>query len=578
MASMKVSAATAPWWWRRLVLGGSPGRAELPEAEPLLQAHRQHHPKADVDVLRLACHVAAKLHADQKRKSGEPYVSHPLAVALLLAQMGMDVDTLVAALLHDTVEDTDYTIGQLRAEFGDDVAVLVDGVTKLDGSKWGDRAESETFRKMILASAVDLRVLLIKLADRLHNLRTLQYHPERAKRERIARASLQLLVPFAERLGVHVLKREMEDLCFEVLQPDIFQATKAAVSGASPAHADYMAGVTAVLKAALADAQVSAATLARRRHLFSIYRDRRGDLSDLAPGDTYRLIILVEGDDADCYVALGALHGLWHPLPGRFKDYIAVPKYNMYRSLHTEVIGPDGHILELFIRTTAQHRVSEYGLAAHVADAASAADRAKVTQRPDLEWLRRLLAWQSQAKGADYLDSLRIDLTPGTVLTFTPFGQAIVLPRGATPIDFGYALSADIGDSCIGAVVDGRLSPLTAALKDGNVVEILTSEAGRPEASWLEIAKTAQARIQVSQWLAERKTEQAAAAGRAMLADEMKSDLDLLAAETSGAATTVARRQGYRDLYALYAAVAANQLDVTELAADIVTLMSEETP
>jgi GTP pyrophosphokinase len=272
------------------------------------------------------------------------------------------------------------------------------------------------------------------------------------------------------------------------------------------------------------------------------------------------------------------VHSLWHPLPGAFKDYIAVPKYNLYRSLHTEVVGPDEQIIGLFIRTSNQHRVSEYGLAAHVADASSAADREKVTRRPDLEWFGRLLAWQGQAKAEDYLDSLRIDLIPGTILTFTSAGQSIVLPRGATPIDFAYELSADTGNSAIGAMVDGRLRPLTAPLKDGSVVEILTSEAGRPEASWLEIAKTAAARIQIGLWLNERQTERVAATGRSMLAGEAKSrQLDLLAAETNGAVTAIARRDGYPSLDALYAAVANNDIDPTSLAADITTLMSDGT-
>lgn len=571
MAKISMGAAAAHSWRHRRAVGG----AGLPQIEPLLKAHHRHHPKVDAGLLQHAYLVAADLHAGQVRKSGEPYITHPFAVAVLLAEMGMDTSTLAAALLHDTVEDTSYVLGQLRAEFGDEIAELVDGVTKLDGSKWGDRAEGETFRKMILASAGDLRVLLIKLADRLHNLRTLQYHPEREKRERIARASLQLLVPFAERLGVHVLKREMEDLCFEVLQPGEFEATRSAVSEAEPLHADYMTRAAAQLDQALAAGELKATTVVRRRHLYSIYRDRSGDLRELRPGDTHRMVVVVDGDDNGCYVAVGAVHGLWRPLAGRFKDYIAVPKYNLYRSLHTEVIGPDGHVLELFIRTAAQHRVSEYGLAAHVADAASAADRAKVTRRPDLEWLRRLLAWQSEARSADYLDSLRIDLKPGSILTFTPAGQAIPLPRGATPVDFAYALGPDAGNTCIGAMVDGRLVSLSAPLKDGNVVEILASESGGPDAGWLDFARTAQARVQISQWLAERKTEQAAAAGRGMLADDTKArGLELLDAETSGTVIAVARGRGYRDLDALYAAIASGRADPGTIASEIVTQMT----
>jgi RelA/SpoT family (p)ppGpp synthetase len=563
-ASQALPSRPAPWW-RRFVAGGV-GRAELPAAEPLLAAHRRHHPKADFTLLRRAYLAADHLHSGQWRKSGAPYISHPLSVATILAEMGMDTITLVAGLLHDTVEDTPYTLGQVYGDFGEEVAILVDGVTKLDGAKWGDRAAAETFRKMILASATDLRVLVIKLADRLHNLRTLRFQP-RHKQERIARASLELLVPFAERLGVHVLKREMDDLCFASLEPDVYTAAAAAVSEVEPAHHDYFARAGDQLAAELAAARLDAEVVIRRRHLYSIHLDRDGDLTGLVPGDTTRLLVVVDGDDRDCYIALGAVHGLWHPVPGRLKDYIAAPRHNMYRALHTSVIGPDGAVLDLFVRTREGHRVAEYGLVAHVADAASAADRRAVTRRSDLEWLRRLLNWQGQAGAAEFLDSLRIDLGPGSIITFTPSGQMVPLPPGATPIDLAYALSADIGNHCVGALVNGRLIPLSATLVDGNVVEVLTADGGSPSADWLEFAKTAQARVQIAQWLAERRDEQAASAGRRLLAAELDAQgVDLFEAEGNGAAMAAARRLGHRDLDALYAAVVAEQVDLGDLA------------
>src|ERR1700677_394773 len=324
---------------------GRRGPSRPDAGRPLIVAHRRVFPAADADLLRRAYAVADHWHAGQTRKSGAPYITHPLAVAILLADIGMDTTTLVAALLHDTVEDTGLTIGEVKAEFGAEVAVLVDGVTKLDGSRWGDHAEAEAFRKMIGAASIDLRVLVIKMADRVHNLRTLAAHPRREKRERIARASMELLVPFAQRLGLYDYQREMEDLSFANLAPEAYERVRALVAAPGPGRGPALAGVVAGARAELAAVGLRAKVEVRGRHLFSIHRELPGATGAAAlagalrPTDTARVVVVVDGVESDCYVALGALHGRWRPVEQRFRDYISMPKYNMYRSLHTAVLA-----------------------------------------------------------------------------------------------------------------------------------------------------------------------------------------------------------------------------------------------
>ena len=541
--------------------------------DPLIAAHREFFPKADVRVLRRAYEVAEQYHRGQTRKSGAPYVTHPLAVALILAELGMDTTTLAAALLHDTVEDTDLTLGQVHAEFGEEVAVLVDGVTKLDGSKWGDRAEAETFRKIILAAADDLRVLVIKLADRVHNLRTLRFHPKREKRERIARASLELLVPFAERLGIYVFKREMEDLAFACLQPEDFERTRAAMARDADDRAARLQLLTDQLAEALNASRLNARVVVRDRHLYSVHQDRRTPpLSPTDPpriGQASRITVLVDGTDADCYVALGVIHGLWHPLPGRMKDFIALPKYNMYQSLHTSVVTPCGETLDLALRTPRMHRVAEYGIISQIQDAARASETQarQAAHRADLQWLRNLLAWQAHAPSAEFLDSLRVDLRSAGVVTFTPAGKVVPLPAGATAIDFAYALDPGMGHRAIGAVTNGRLTALNAPLEDGQVVEILTADAeSGPSEAWLQAARTGHARVHIIQWLADRRTETAGLAGRRMVADALAAhEVNLLDLEADGTMLQLGTELGYPNLETLYAAVAANTVTVEEL-------------
>jgi RelA/SpoT family (p)ppGpp synthetase len=533
---------------------------EQPAVEPLIAAHRNAYSGGDLAELRRAYTVAERQHRGQPRKSGAPYITHPLAVAMILAALGMDTTTLVAALLHDTVEDTPYTLGEVRADFGEDVAVLVDGVTKLDGERWGDRAEAETFRKMILAAAADLRVLVIKLADRLHNLRTLGFQPPH-KRERIAKASLELLVPFAERLGMYVLKREMDDLAFAALKPDAYARTHAAAEAAMSERPGLEPALDR-MRSCLTAHEVTAQVITRPRHLYAVHVERGGDLDGLRPTDVARILVLVDGSERDCYVALGAVHSAFHPITGRVKDFIALPKYNLYRSLHTVVIGPEGDLLNVIIRSRAMHPVAEYGIIAHIREAGDDA----VTGRRDLTWLGQLLAWQSDVPSADFLENLRSDLSGGNVATFTPTGEVVALPHGATAIDFAYALGPRKGDHCIGAVVNGRLAALSAEIRSGYVVEVLTAPEASPSADWLEFARAPQTRAHIHQWLARQQADEAAEAGRCRLVRALADqDIDLLVAEGSGNSLSIARGLGYGEIDEMYAALAAGSLSLDDL-------------
>ncbi|MFC4912702.1 RelA/SpoT family protein [Actinomadura gamaensis] len=536
-----------------------------PALAPLLAQYRAVCPGRDEHELVRGYRVAERLHRGQLRKSGAPYITHPLAVATILAGMGMDTATLVAALLHDTVEDTPYTLGELRADFGDEVAVLVDGVTKLDGERWGARAEAETFRKIVLAAAADLRVLVIKLADRLHNLRTLGFQP-REKRIRIATASHELLVPFAERLGIRVLQREMDDLAFAARDPAAHAAAAEAVAAALARVPAAFGPAIGRIGPALRAQGVSAETSVRARHLYSVHRTRGGDVAGLRPCEAARLLILVDGPDTDCYVALGAVHSVLHPVPGRLRDHIALPKDNLYRSLHTRVVSPDGDPLEVIIRSRSMHPLAEYGIVASVREAGDRAAGREVAGRRDLVWLSRLLAWQSAAPSDRFLDGLRAGLAPGTVAAFTSRGRMITLPAGATALDFAYALADGTGERSIGALVNGRPAPLSVELRTGNVVEVLTGPAAAPSADWLDFAVTAHARMEIAQALARSRAERSADAGRRGLREALAGRrVDLLAAEARGDALAVARDLGFGELEELYAALDAGSVRLPDL-------------
>jgi GTP diphosphokinase / guanosine-3',5'-bis(diphosphate) 3'-diphosphatase len=531
-----------------------------PVLEPLIKTVRSTHPKADIRLIERAYDVAAHQHRDQKRKSGDPYITHPLAVATILAELGMNQETLCAALLHDTVEDTGYTLDELRDQFGDEIAALVDGVTKLDRVKYGEAAEAETVRKMVVAMARDIRVLVIKLADRLHNMRTLRYLP-RDKQERKARETLEIFAPLAHRLGMNTLKWELEDLAFATMYPKRFDEIARLVSERAPRRDDYLQAVIESVATDLREAKIKATVTGRPKHYYSIYQKMIA--RDVGFDDIYDLVgirVLVDSV-RDCYAALGSIHARWNPVPGRFKDYIAMPKFNMYQSLHTTVIGPDGKTVELQIRTWGMHRRAEYGVAAHWKYKEETVAGRKAA---DMQWLRQLLDWQQEtADPAEFLETLRFDLSVSEVFVFTPKGDVIALPQGATPVDFAYAIHTEVGHRCIGARVNGRLVPLESSLDNGDTIEVFTSrspDAG-PSRDWLNFVKSPRARNKIRHWFSKERRETAIESGKDAIARAMrKQNLPLQRMMSGEALLALAREQRFPDVSALYAAVGEGHL------------------
>nr|WP_229117740.1 bifunctional (p)ppGpp synthetase/guanosine-3',5'-bis(diphosphate) 3'-pyrophosphohydrolase [Enemella evansiae] len=525
--------------------------------DPLFKVIRANHPKADTAVVERAYRTAEHYHRGQLRKSGDPYITHPLAVATILAELGMTEATLCAALLHDTVEDTSYTIEQLTADFGTEVAVMVDGVTKLDKIAYGDSAQAETIRKMVIAMAKDIRVVVIKLADRLHNMRTLHFlRPD--KQTRIARDTLDIFAPLAHRLGMNAVKWELEDLSFSILQPKIYDEIVQLVAERAPQREAFLRKVTEQVNADLKAARIRATVTGRPKHYYSIYQKmvvRGRDFSDIY--DLVGLRILVD-TDKDCYAALGVMHVRWNPLPGRFKDYIAIPKFNMYQSLHTTVLGPDGKPVELQIRTNEMHRRAEYGVAAHwkykeTARAGGAGDDT------DLNWVRSLNDWQKETTDPEeFLESLRYEINSGEVYVYTPKGDVITLPTGATPVDFAYAIHTEVGQRCIGARVNGRLVPLESELNNGDVVDVMTSKAegAGPSRDWLSFVKSQKARNKIKHYFTRERREESIEQGREALAKQLrKAGLPMQRFLTVEHLTAVADHFKLADVSGLYAAI-----------------------
>ncbi|MEU5940300.1 HD domain-containing protein [Micromonospora sp. NPDC047548] len=473
----------------------------------LVRTHRGIHANAEPSVLRRAYTIAENMHRGQFRKSGEPYITHPLAVAQICADLGMDTTTLVAALLHDTVEDTRYTLQALSEDFGHAVTHLVDGVTKFDKAFYGKAAEAETIRKMIIAAGKDVRVLIIKLADRLHNMRTLGVRSA-ASRERIARKTQEVLVPLCDRLGIQTLKRELDDVVLLHLHPEEHARIARHVHD-RPGWDAYLDDVVTQTRTALRRSRVDAEVSPRPRHLYSIWKDTVAG-GHTAPFDLPRIVIVVDGPPTDCYAALGAVHGRWRPVPGRFKDFIASPKNNLYRSLHTSVCGPQDRTVEVLIRTGEMHRSAEYGVAADFRFPRSSGDADRAEQ---LAWLRRVLDWEQEAPDpAQFLQSLRCDLAE-TQIQVVADGRQVVLPAGATPVDLAYELDTERGDHCLAARINGRLAPLSSELDEGDVVEIFTesdAESGfeadvaprGPRREWLGFVKSPHAQMQINRWFA----------------------------------------------------------------------------
>jgi GTP diphosphokinase / guanosine-3',5'-bis(diphosphate) 3'-diphosphatase len=544
-----------------------------PVLEPLIKTLRNTHPKADVRLVERAYDVAAHHHRDQKRKSGDPYITHPLAVATILAELGMNTETLCAALLHDTVEDTTYTLDQLKTDFGDVIGALVDGVTKLDKVKYGEAAEAETVRKMVVAMSRDIRVLVIKLADRLHNMRTLRYLP-RHKQERKARETLEIFAPLAHRLGMNTLKWELEDLAFQTMYPKRFDEIARLVSERAPRRDVYLQDVIQHVSTDLREAKLKATVKGRPKHYYSIYQKMIA--RDVSFEDIYDLIgirVLVD-TVRDCYAALGTIHARWNPVPGRFKDYIAMPKFNMYQSLHTTVIGPEGKPVELQIRTRAMHNRAEYGIAAHWKYKEETVGDGQAGKAGDMAWLRQLLDWQKETTDpAEFLESLRFDLSVSEVFVFTPKGQVLALPQGATPVDFAYAIHTEVGHRTIGARVNGRLVPLESTLDNGDTVEIFTSKSpdAGPSRDWLNFVKSARARNKIKHWFSKERRESAIEQGKDSLARAMrKQNLPLQRMLSGEALLTLAHDMHYADVSGLYAAIGESHISAQNIVRKLV--------
>jgi GTP pyrophosphokinase len=532
----------------------------------LLKTVRAHHPKADIALIERAYTAAERAHDGQLRKSGEPYITHPVAVAQILADLGIGAKTIAAALLHDTVEDTAYDLEQVQADFGDEIAMLVDGVTKLDRLKYGDSAQAETVRKMIVAMSKDIRVLIIKLADRLHNARTWGFVPQESA-TRKAQETLEIYAPLAHRLGIQTIKWELEDLSFAVLYPKLYVEIENLVRDRTPQREEFVQQVIDAVNEDLKADKIKGSVVGRPKQYYSIYQKMvlRGREFD----EIYDLVgirVLVNSI-RDCYAVLGSIHARWNPIPGRFKDYIATPKFNLYQSLHTTVIGPKGRAVEIQIRTHEMHQRAEFGVAAHwkykerIASgrAEGGKDGAKQSNDTEMAWLAHISDWQAEtADPGEFLDNLRFEIGAKEVYVFTPQGKVIGLPAGGTPVDFAYAVHTEVGHRTMGAKVNGRLVPLESALVSGDVVEVFTSknpDAG-PSQDWLNFVKSPRARNKIRGWFTKERREEAVEQGKDAIARAMrKQNLPLQKLMSQNVVNEVAAQMRYDGVEALYAAV-----------------------
>lgn len=541
-------------------------RSSYRELEPVLRAVKENHPKADFDLLERAYVTAERYHRGQFRKSGEPYITHPVAVATILAELGMSETTVAAGLLHDTVEDTDYSLEQCRRDFGEDIAALVDGVTKLDKVKYGDSAPAETIRKMLVAMAKDIRVLLIKLSDRLHNARTWRYvSKESAARK--AKETLEIYAPLAHRMGLNAIKWELEDLAFKTLYPQIYQEIDKLIQEAAPRREEQLSAIIQTIEGDLRDAKIKGTVTGRPKHHYSIYQKmivRGRDFNDIY--DLVAVRVLVESV-RDCYAVLGLMHSRWSPMLGRFKDYIAMPKYNLYQSLHTTVIGPKGKPVEIQIRTYEMHRRAEFGIAAHWkykenpnAKSLKKSEGGKVLDlENEMGWLRQLVDWQKQTQDSgEFLDSLRYEINSAQVYVFTPKGQVVVLAAGSTPVDFAYSVHTEVGNKTVGAKVNGKLVPLESKLENGDTVEIFTSKSpgASPSRDWLSFVATPRAKSKIKAWFSKERREESIDKGREILAKEIrKQKLPIHQLASHESLESVAKQLGLPNVDTLYATI-----------------------
>src|SRR5713101_7472623 len=558
-----VKARLSRLW--RLPVGPTPK-----EIEDIVREVKVHHPRADVREMVRAFELARVAHEGQLRKSGELFIQHPIGVARILARLGMDSTSIVGALLHDAVEDTDVELEDIEASFGAEVALIIDGLTKLDKIQFRSKEQerAENLRKMIVAMAKDLRVLIIKLADRLHNMRTLTALAP-AKREHVATETLEIYAPLADRLGMQPIRAELQDLAFRTLHPKPYDEIQQMVAQRQPEREVYLQQVVSEVQARLREVRVRGLVSGRPKHFYSIYEKMVGRGREFDQiFDLVGVRIIVESE-RDCYAALGAIHSLWKPVPGRFKDYIAMPKFNLYQSLHTTVIGPEGKPLEVQMRTREMHRMAEWGVASHWRYKEDPKGDKGASSDEQADWMRRMLELGQTEDDAEFLDTLRLDLFAGEVFVFTPRGDIVQLPKGATPVDFAYAIHTEVGHACAGARVDGRLVPIDHQLSSGASVQIVTSKTtSGPSCDWLKVVVTPRARTKIRQWFTKERREEAIAEGKDALAKALRrAGLPLQKILASDQLQGIATELKLRDLDAFYGAIGEGRTSVNTVVA-----------
>jgi GTP pyrophosphokinase len=539
----------------------------ITDLDQLIHRVQSYNPHADVELVRRAYAFSEKAHAGQTRRSGEPYLRHPLAVAGVLTTLRSDVTAVAAGLLHDTLEDTLATPDELEKEFGRDVVHLVDGVTKIGKIPFRNYEEkqAENFRKMVLSMADDIRVVLIKLADRLHNMRTLE-HLSEIKRRQIAQETIEIYAPLANRLGIGWMKNELEDLCLKALKPDVYAELKMRVAKRDEERQQYIQDVVRLVRQALAEAGLKGEVQGRPKHLYGIYQKMERQAVPFDEVYDLTAVRIITDTKMNCYASLGLIHSLWRPVPGRFKDYIAIPKSNLYQSLHTTVVGPKGERVEFQIRTEEMHRIAEYGIAAHwkYKEHGEIDDKRGKT----FSWLRQFVEWnQDLADNRQFMDSVKLDLFHDVVYVFTPKGMVKEMPLGSTPVDFAYAIHTEIGDHCVGAKVNGKIVPLKHQLKSGDTVEILTSPTQVPHKDWLKFVRTSRAKTKIKHWLKAEQQKRSVEVGRRLLEREFKRhDLPPAQMLKSDRLLEAARRSGYDTLDDLAAAIGYGRVAASEVA------------
>ncbi|MGD8169380.1 RelA/SpoT family protein [Herbiconiux sp. P16] len=581
---MTETSATSTATLRRLVPRLFSRAQPAGAVDTLIRTVRANHPKADLTIVERAYTAAEKAHDGQKRRSGESYITHPVAVAQILAELGLGSKAVAAALLHDTVEDTEYSLDMVRHDFGDEVAMLVDGVTKLDKVKYGDSAQAETVRKMIVAMSRDIRVLIIKLCDRLHNARTWGFVPTESA-QRKAKETLEIYTPLAHRLGIQSIKWELEDLSFAVLYPKLYVEIENLVRQRTPQREEYVQQVIDAVGEDLKAGKIRGKVAGRPKQYYSIYQKMivRGREFD----EIYDLVgirVLVN-TVRDCYAVLGSIHARWNPIPGRFKDYIATPKFNLYQSLHTTVIGPGGRPVEIQIRTHEMHQRAEYGVAAHWkykerVNGGKAATSNASSSDTDMAWLARISDWQAETVDpGEFLDSLRFEIGAKEVYVFTPKGKVVGLPAGATPVDFAYAVHTEVGHRTMGAKVNGRLVPLDSTLGSGDVVEVFTSKNpdSGPSQDWLSFVQSPRARNKIRQWFTKERRDEAIEQGRDAIARAMrKQNLPLQKLMSQDSIADVASQLHYDNVSGLYAAIGEGHISTQSVIEKVIASLQTE--